>query len=292
MQRKLEELNLIDDFLFFKMLEDEEIGEEFARNLLEIIFGKTFGKLKVIPQKAYCGSDTDQHGVRLDVYLEEVISDSLLEDAIIYDIEPESKSKEKDKSQLPKRMRFYHAKIDTGCLSSGMDYRNLKKVIVVMISAFDPFGYDQILYTIKNTCLEVPELPYEDGAKTLFFYTRGTKGNPSKSLRELLHYMDDTKVENAKNEKLKILHNLVTIVKGNAEVSREYMKWNEIKNMWLEEGHASGLAEGHASGLAEGQGLIIKTARKYGASEQEIISLLMEEFHMSENSARELCKNN
>lgn len=292
MQRKLEELNLIDDFLFFKMLEDEEIGEEFARNLLEIIFGKTFGKLKVIPQKAYCGSDTDQHGVRLDVYLEEVISDSLLEDAIIYDIEPESKSKEKDKSQLPKRMRFYHAKIDTGSLSSGMDYRNLKKVIVVMISAFDPFGYDQILYTIKNTCLEVPELPYEDGAKTLFFYTRGTKGNPSKSLRELLHYMDDTKVENAKNEKLKILHNLVTIVKGNAEVSREYMKWNEIKNMWLEEGHASGLAEGHASGLAEGQGLIIKTARKYGASEQEIISLLMEEFHMSENSARELCKNN
>ena len=36
-RRKLEELNLIDDFLFFKMLENEEIGEEFGRYLLEII---------------------------------------------------------------------------------------------------------------------------------------------------------------------------------------------------------------------------------------------------------------
>ena len=45
-QRKLEELNLIDDFLFFKMLENEVIGEEFGRYLLEIIFDRKIGKLK------------------------------------------------------------------------------------------------------------------------------------------------------------------------------------------------------------------------------------------------------
>ncbi len=71
MQKTLQELNLIDDFLFFAMLNDEVVGEEFGRYLLEIIFDRKFGKLKVVPQKVYYGMDTDRHGVRLDVYLEE-----------------------------------------------------------------------------------------------------------------------------------------------------------------------------------------------------------------------------
>ncbi len=55
-----------------------------------------------------------------------------------------------------------------------------------MIMPFDPFGYDHMIYTIRNTCLEVPELPYDDGARTLFLYTKGKLGNPSNGLRELL----------------------------------------------------------------------------------------------------------
>ncbi len=49
MQKTLQELNLIDDFLFFVMLNDEVIGEEFGRYLLEIIFDRKFGKLNLIP---------------------------------------------------------------------------------------------------------------------------------------------------------------------------------------------------------------------------------------------------
>ena len=91
-RRKLEELNLIDDFLFNKMISHPEFGEEFARDLIRIILGKEVGKLKVIPQKVYYGSDTDTHGARLDVYLEET-EDDALENATIYDVEPESDSK-------------------------------------------------------------------------------------------------------------------------------------------------------------------------------------------------------
>ena len=61
-KKKLKELNLLDDFLFFKMLNYPEIGEEFSRELLKIIFGKSFEKLVVVPQKVYYGSDTDKHG--------------------------------------------------------------------------------------------------------------------------------------------------------------------------------------------------------------------------------------
>ena len=49
MQKTLQELNLIDDFLFFAMLNDEVIGEEFGRYRLEIIFDRKFGKLNLIP---------------------------------------------------------------------------------------------------------------------------------------------------------------------------------------------------------------------------------------------------
>ena len=285
-QRKLEELNLIDDFLFFKMLENEVIGEEFGRYLLEIIFDRKIGKLKVIPQKVYYGSNTDKHGIRLDVYMEEELSnDTLLREATIYDIEPEADAKKSKKESIPRRVRFYHSTIDVRSLGAGKDYKDLKKVIVVMIMPFDPFGYDQMIYTIQNQCLEVPELPYDDGAKTMFLYTKGTKGNPTARLRELLHYLEDTKPENVKNEDLRAIHNLVKVVKQDAEVSREYMKWYERDQMIKEEGIEEGLQKGLQKGELIG---MIKTARKYGATDSEIIKNLICEYQLSEQEAVKL----
>ena len=253
--QELENLNLLNDFLFFKILENEQVGEEFGRTLLEIIFNRKFGNLKIIPQKVYYGQDTSLHGIRMDVYMEETIdNETLLEEAAIYDIEPEKE--EKKKSSLPRRVRFYHSTIDVNCLKSGVDYRELKKVIVVMIMPFDPFGYDHMVYTIQNTCLEVPELPYDDGAKTMFLYTKGRKGNPTTRLKELLRYMENTNSQNVKNEELRAIHNLVKIVKRDPEVSRAYMKSFEIKRALIEEGKILGM---------------IQTARKYGATESEII---------------------
>lgn len=67
---KLEDMNLLENFLFESVLSYAEIGERFGRKLLEIIFGRPFGTLKVFPQKVYPGSDTNLHGARLDVYFE------------------------------------------------------------------------------------------------------------------------------------------------------------------------------------------------------------------------------
>ena len=280
-KKKLEDLNLIDDFLFFAMMNDEVIGEEFGRYLLEIIFDRKFGKLKVIPQKVYYGVDLDKRGVRLDVYLEEEIdSETLLENSSIYDIETEKRASEK--GDLPRRMRFYHSKMDVGILGSGSDYRKLKKVIVVMIMPFDPFGYDHMIYTIKNTCLEVPELPYDDGAKTLFLYTKGKKGNATEGLRELLQYIEETKQENVKNDKLRAIHNMVKVVKKDAGVSREYMKWFERERMLKEEG----FEEGNMVGRAEE---IVRIMRKYGESQEAIISELMKELKIDLETAEKYC---
>ena len=208
--------------------------------------------------------------------MEEVENETLLENATIWDIEAESEEKEREKDSLPRRVRFYHSKIDVGNLGSGMDYRSLKKVIVVMIMPFDPFGYDHMVYTIRNTCLEVPELPYDDGAKTLFLYTKGTKGNPAEGLRELLQYFEDTKEKNVKNKELKAIHDMVVTVKKTPEVSKSYMKIYEKERMLREIGYEEGQAN-----------QIVRLMRKFGKSEDEILDELVQQLQITRNEAKE-----
>ncbi len=242
-RRTVEELNLMDDFLFFKMVNDPDFGEEFSRELLRIILGKEVGKLKVVPQKVYYGSEPETHGARLDVYLEED-EENNLENATLYDIEPESPEKKESVRSLARRTRFYHSKIDVGNLKAGDDYTALKNVLVIFIMSHDPFSRNRMVYTVANRCLEEPELPYDDGARTIFLYTKGTEGNPRKELRELLEYMENSSLENVTNDSLKKIHQMTKVVKSNKEVSVEYMKIYEKEKMLKDIGRAEGREEG------------------------------------------------
>lgn len=216
-RKTLEEMNLLDDFLFGTMLSYPDVGEKFVRILLKTVFGREFKYLSVTAQKVLYGADTGLHGARLDVYIEPEIEDSE-ERATVYDIEPDLKGNLTDKKALPRRVRFYHGKIAARSLNSGADYDTLKNVIVIMITPFDPFGKDHMVYTIKSKCVELPEMEYEDGASTLFLYTKGTKGIPSPALQQLLRYMEETISKNAVNEDLREIHRLVETVKKDPEV--------------------------------------------------------------------------
>lgn len=249
--KKLEELNLVDDFLFGSVLSYPGIGETFARELLETVFDRKFGKMTVIPQKVYYGGDRDRHGARLDVYIEETEDWEAV--SAVYDVEAQSVSSISQSGSLPKRVRFYHAKIDGASLKTNEDYRALKTVVVIMILPYDPFGQDHMVYTIKNGCIELPDMPYEDGARTIFLYTRGKKGQASEALRQMLWYFEDTTAERAGNEKLKQLHQLVERVRKDKEVSAEYMLWSERERMWEEEGYKRGRAEERKQTEAERQ---------------------------------------
>ncbi len=71
MSRKLQELNLLDDFLFGKLVTYPGMGEQFCRQLISVILGVELKRVKIVPQKVYYGADVDMHGARLDVYIEE-----------------------------------------------------------------------------------------------------------------------------------------------------------------------------------------------------------------------------
>lgn len=88
--------------------------------------------------------------------------------------------------------------------------------------------------------MENPELPYDDGARTIFLYTKGKKGRDNESLSQLLDYMENTTRENAVTEELEDIQEMVDAVKEDAEVTVAYMKGFERDQMFLEEGKRQG----------------------------------------------------
>lgn len=245
MKRKLEELNLLDDFLFGTLVSHPVYGKRFANILITTMLGRDVNILKIIPQMNYYGQNTDSHGARLDVYIEEADGNTLgeVDFGNIYDIEPDQTVDTVKRKALPRRVRFYRSTIDAKSLQSGADYNRLRNVIIIMILPYDPFGYDRIIYTVKNQCLEEPSMVYEDGALSLFLYTKGKNGTISQRLKELLQYLEDTTWENAVNETLQEVQAMVEQIKNNREVSISYMKLYEREQMIRHEGLTTGKAE-------------------------------------------------
>lgn len=119
MQRKrLEDMNLLDDFLFNAVMTFPGIGERFCRLLLQVVLGREIGRLRVVAQRAFGGRDEGFRGARLDVLAEEELMD-VLADPSVFDIEPDNNGDVVSLKDLPKRVRFYHAIIDSRCLKKG-----------------------------------------------------------------------------------------------------------------------------------------------------------------------------
>ena len=83
--RPIEELNLIEDFLTNQMIIHPVVGLRFSKRVLAMILGREIGTLSIAAQKAYSGENTDRHGIRLDVCLDEQGGD-------IVDLEPDQNS--------------------------------------------------------------------------------------------------------------------------------------------------------------------------------------------------------
>lgn len=222
--KELEDMNLVDNFLFGTAVSNEKYGPLIAGTILETIFHRKIKIKNVQSEKVVWPSNPELHGIRLDAYIEEEAA--AVELGNIYDIEPEKKSGEK--TLLPKRCRYYHTRIDENQLKAGKEYYLLPTVWVIFITTFDPFSENRMVYTIRRLCVEEPDMLYDDGESTLFLYTKGTKGNPPDDLRELLRYMNETTSENACSPSLEKVQACIDKIKQDPTVRREYMDLQEF----------------------------------------------------------------
>ena len=93
---------------------------------------------------------------------------------------------------------------------------------------------------MRNTCIEVPELPYDDGAATFFFYTKGRKGECADEIRELLHFMENTQDANAVSSRIRQILDMVSMVKHDERMKVAYVKSFERDELIRQEGREEG----------------------------------------------------
>ncbi|MBQ7371422.1 MAG: hypothetical protein IJW67_06005 [Blautia sp.] len=228
MAKDLKDLDLVDNFLFGTIMSDETAAPVLGRTILKSIFQRDFQKLKIRSEHVIWPCSEKLHGIRLDAYIEENRAELVHGGGEIYDIEPDKRKSMKQ--HLPRRSRFYHSKIDGALLESGKNYKDLPNVWVIFITNFDPFGANRMVYTIKNQCIELPEMPYEDGSVTLFLYTKGREGNPPENLRKLMSYFQHTVPANAVTQELADIQKIVEQKKLDPKTKEAYMTLQEFIN--------------------------------------------------------------
>lgn len=223
-RRTIEELNLMDDFLFNEVIFDREVGTLLARLIIERATGMHLQKIVLHPQQVINGVDTDKHGIRMDVEVDELSATSVVDEVErLYDIEPQNG----ERVNLAKRSRYYQALRDVKLLDTGVDYDTLPEIWSIWILPYDPFGRKRMVYSVKNCVTEDPEIEYNDGIRKLFLYTNGEKGG-TQSLKELLQYLKDSSSGNAAGIELQRLHSGVEKLKHKKDIKVKYMNMREF----------------------------------------------------------------
>jgi len=174
--KEYEELSFTDDFMFCKVLEN---NEELCKELLELILGKKIRRINYLAKQKVIDITSDGKGVRLDVYLED-------DENTVFDIEMQTTTNK----NLPKRTRYYQGMIDLNLIEKGADYKDLKKSYIIFICMQNPFiNNDLHLYTFENRCNEKGSLLLGDESTKVILTPDGTAEDVSDELAEFLNYL-------------------------------------------------------------------------------------------------------
>ena len=243
-RRPLSELNVIDDFLFTELMNDPRHRIELSELLISTFLGRKITVREVHTQKASGGMGTEEHGIRMDAYIEPLPNGE--EKAVVYDMEMETR--EADKESLPRRNRYYSALLDAHLLATGMDYDSLPDLLTIVVLSYDPFSEGRMIYEAKSAIVGRPEISYADGIRRLYFYTDRELdedlGEYGRSLKNLLRYVRNSRSENAVDDTTKRIDSFVRDTKARKEVSVEFMKRWELDKIIREEGRQEGREEG------------------------------------------------
>lgn len=226
-QKKFQELDLKDAFLFAAALEDEET----CRMVLELILGKPIGDIKVQAERSLLLSK-DFRYVRFDIFASSEMK-------VSYDLEMQNGHKE----ELPKRARYHQAEMDATFLKPGQRFNDLPSSYVIFICTYDPFHSGLYRYTFWERCEETGE-NLGDGTCKVYLNTKGV--NDADVPRELIHFLKyvenstEKYVEESGDERIRTLHQRVEVLRNDRRLEESYMTMEEL----LEDREAIGEAKG------------------------------------------------
>ena len=277
-----EELEFYDNFIFCKVMQNEELCTE----LLEILLGIQIEKIEYLKTENQLENFYDSKGVRLDVY----VKDSTR----IFDIEIQTGNY----SDLLMRSRYYQAASDVATTKRRTKFKDLKETYIIFICKDDPFGLGLPRYTKQSKFLETDELPYDDKTHHVFYNCSAWEKEQNKEVREVLKFISSFKADTLFTQKLETA---AGYAKANSLFKDEYMYLEDVieeeKEIAREEGRVQGLSDGRELGLSEGreQGINQK-ARETAVALLKLGKLSLEEISNTTGIpielVRELAENN
>ncbi len=240
MGKTLQELTLKDNFMFAAVMADSEN----CRELLEMVLGIKIAKIHVWTEKTVIYNPAAK-SVRLDIVAEDEMHTH-------YDVEMQV-----EKTDSLRRARYYHCQMDTELLAAGQKYNQLPDAYVIFICDYDPFGKKMYQYTVKQTCVEAPELNVDAGTHTIFLSTKGKNDDDiSEVLRKFLKFVG-SELENSEDDYgdayVEKLQYAINKVKHDRELGERYMLFQELLDEREEKGRVEGRKEGIIEGRAEGK---------------------------------------
>ena len=205
--KRLEELEIWDDFMFGAVMSNKEL----CKHLLEIILQKKIKDIRYTELQKTIDLQYDAKSIRLDVYVEDDLDS-------VYNIEIQTT----DEKNLPKRSRFYQGMIDLNILNKGESYNKLKKSYVIFICNYDPFGKGRCFYRFENVCVDDPSLKLEDDSVKIMINPYGNDTKQfGKGFAALMDFLKNGQISDTYTESLK---DEITEVKVSEEWRRRYMK--------------------------------------------------------------------
>lgn len=254
--KKWEKLEIKNDFLFAKVMQDKNI----CRMLLEKLLHTKIRDIVYLEEQKTVDIQKDAKSVRLDVYIEG--------DNRVFDLEMQTTSNK----NLPRRSRYYQSIIDLNALEKGTNYKELKESYVIFICTFDPFHQEKAQYTFENLCIEDMDLKLNDGAKKIFFNANGYRNAEDEDVREFLKYVNG---EESDNPFVKELKTKVAQVKANKKWRLEYVTLLMREEEIIEETRKEGIKK------------MVSVLKDLNISPQIILTKLQEEYGLSLEASKE-----
>ena len=206
-QRKpLEELTLMDDYMFYAVMKRPDL----LKKLLELILGIKITDLIYTKGQETMKEGYDSRGIRLDVFVKD-------NTGRWYNIEAQTT----DKKDIPKRARYNQAVVDVDTLKPGNNFNDLPESYVIFITSFDPHGKDECLYWFETRERKHKDLLFGDGVNRVILNITGKKGEVSQELQSIIDYL---RTGVARDDYTKELDAEVARVKVSDERKREYMR--------------------------------------------------------------------
>ncbi|MGF7109500.1 Rpn family recombination-promoting nuclease/putative transposase [Treponema pedis] len=234
MSKSFDELTIVDDYMFYRVMEDTDI----CKTLLNIVLrGKAETITEIELQKTLADAGRAK-GVRFDVWAKTL-------SGTIYDVEMQAINK----NDLARRIRYYQSAIDVSVLERNQPYENLPDSFILFFCTFDYMGKGLPVYTFKSTCAENKNLLLPDGITKIIINSKAAEKEANAELKAFLHYMNG---KESNDGFIRKIEQRVREIKENETLRREYMLINSFERDARNDGWKAGMQAGMEAGIARG----------------------------------------